>query len=163
MSAQILLNLLNKLRKRDKMQGLSSILSLFCNKFNKFNNTGAQMLDPIYHMTLKLFKNHIFWCRNIKILPSCMQLYNGPHYVKFIFCKPLVIYRFYCMALHHYQRQYHVTKSTNVSNIQTVSKHLVPNFLFCSFMGIHFKYWNLGFLYMKYLIHRSSSLSRCLR
>ena len=59
MSAQIFLNLLNKLRKRDKMQGLSSILSLFCNKFNKFNNTGAQMLDPIYHMTLKLLKNHI--------------------------------------------------------------------------------------------------------
>ena len=60
MSAQILLNLLNKLRKRDKMQGLSSILSLFCNKFNKFNNTGAQMLDPIYHMTLKLLKITFF-------------------------------------------------------------------------------------------------------
>ena len=33
------------------MQGLLSILSLFRNKFNKFNNTGAQMLDSIYHMT----------------------------------------------------------------------------------------------------------------
>ena len=53
MSAHVLLNLLNKLRKRDKMQGLSSILSLFRNEFNKFNNTGAQMLDSIYHMTLK--------------------------------------------------------------------------------------------------------------
>ena len=54
MSAHVLLNLLNELRKRDKMQGLSSILSLFCNKFYKFNNTGAQMLDYIYHMTLKI-------------------------------------------------------------------------------------------------------------
>ena len=36
------------------MQGLLSILSLFPNKFNKFNNTRAQMLDSIYHMTLIL-------------------------------------------------------------------------------------------------------------
>ena len=36
MSAPVLLNLLN-------------------NIFNKFNNTGARMLDSIYHMTLKLF------------------------------------------------------------------------------------------------------------
>ena len=53
MSAHVLLNLLNKLGKSDKMRGLPSILLLFCNKFNKFNNTGAQMLDSIYHMTLK--------------------------------------------------------------------------------------------------------------
>ena len=37
------------------MRGLPSILSFFLNKFNKFNNTGAGMLDYIYHMTLKLF------------------------------------------------------------------------------------------------------------
>ena len=60
MSAQFLLNLLNELRKRDKMRGLPNILSLFRNKLNKFNNTGAGMLDSIYHMTLKLFGNHIF-------------------------------------------------------------------------------------------------------
>ena len=55
MSAHVLLNLLNELRKRDKMRDLPSILSLFCNEFNKYNNTGAPMLDSIYHMTLKLF------------------------------------------------------------------------------------------------------------
>ena len=60
MSAHVLLNLLNKLRKRDKMQGLLSFLSLFRNEFNKFNNTGVRMLDSIFHMTLKLLKNHIF-------------------------------------------------------------------------------------------------------
>ena len=54
MSAHVLLNLLNELGKRDKMQGLPIILSLFRNKLNKFNNTGAQMLDSIYHMTLRL-------------------------------------------------------------------------------------------------------------
>ena len=59
-AAYILLNLLNKLGKRDKMRGLPSILSLFRNKFNKFNSTGAQMLDSIYHRTLKLLKNNIF-------------------------------------------------------------------------------------------------------
>ena len=58
--AYVLLNLLNELRKRVKMHGLSSILSLFRNKFNEFNNIGAWMLGSIYHMTLKLTKNHIF-------------------------------------------------------------------------------------------------------
>ena len=48
MSAHVLLNLLNELGKRDKMRG---------NKFNKFNNTRAQMLDSIYHMTNTL-KSH---------------------------------------------------------------------------------------------------------
>ena len=57
--AHVLLNLLNELRKRDKMRGMPSILSLFHNKFNKSNNTGARMLDSIYHMTLKLIENHI--------------------------------------------------------------------------------------------------------
>ena len=43
MSAHVLLNLLNELRKRDKFY-----------EFNKFNNTGAPLLDYIYHMTLRL-------------------------------------------------------------------------------------------------------------
>ena len=39
----------NKLGKSDKMWGLPSIFSLFRNKLYKFNNTGAQILDSIYH------------------------------------------------------------------------------------------------------------------
>ena len=54
MSAHVLLNLLNELGKSDKMRGLLSILSLFRNKLNKFNNTRAEILDSIYHMTLRL-------------------------------------------------------------------------------------------------------------
>ena len=60
MSAHVLLYLLDKLGKSDKMQGLPSILLLFHKEFNKFNNTGARMLDSIYHMTSKLLKNLIF-------------------------------------------------------------------------------------------------------
>ena len=60
MSVHVLLILLNKLGKRDKMRGLWSILSLFRNELNKFNNTGAGMLDSIYHMTLKILTNRIF-------------------------------------------------------------------------------------------------------
>ena len=71
MSAHVLLNLLNELGKRDKMRGLPSILSLFRNEFNKFNNTGARMLDSIYHMTNTL-KSH-FWRKNGMILSSCTQ------------------------------------------------------------------------------------------
>ena len=54
MSANVLFNILNEFGKRDKMRGLSSILSPFRNEFNKFNNTRAQLLDFIYHMTLRL-------------------------------------------------------------------------------------------------------------
>ena len=57
MSAHVLLNLLNELGKRDKMRG---------NEFDKFNNTQAQMLDSIYHMTNAL-KSH-FRRKNIIIL-----------------------------------------------------------------------------------------------
>ena len=56
MSVHVLLNLLNEFRKRDKMRGSLSILSLFRNELNKFNNSGARMLDSIYHMALKLLK-----------------------------------------------------------------------------------------------------------
>ena len=59
MSAHVLLNLLNELGKSDKMRGLPSILLLFRNEFNKFNNTGARMLDSIYHMTFRLLLNLI--------------------------------------------------------------------------------------------------------
>ena len=65
MSAHVLLNLLNELRKRDKMRGLLSILSLFRQEFNKFNNTGAQMLDSFYHMTLRLLRNLIFGVKTL--------------------------------------------------------------------------------------------------
>ena len=41
------------------MRDLLSILSLSVNEFNKFNNTRAQMLDSIYHMTLRLLSNLI--------------------------------------------------------------------------------------------------------
>ena len=54
MSAHVLLNLLNELGKRDKIRGLQSILSFFHNEFNKLNNTWTQLLDSIYHMTLRL-------------------------------------------------------------------------------------------------------------
>ena len=68
MGAHVLLKLLNELGKSDKMRGLPSILLLFRNEFNKFNNSGARMLDSIYHMTLKL--KIAFLHENVKILPS---------------------------------------------------------------------------------------------
>ena len=78
MSAHVLLNLLNELGKRDKMRGLLSILSPFRKEFNKFNNTGARMLDYIYHMTLKLLKNHIFGVRTSRF---CHLLHKPLRYV----------------------------------------------------------------------------------
>ena len=66
MSAHVLLNLLNELGKIDKIRGLPSSLSLFRNELNEFNNTGARVLDTIYHMTNTL-KTH-FWRKNVIIL-----------------------------------------------------------------------------------------------
>ena len=54
MSAHLLLNSLNELEERDNMRGLSSVVSIFRIEFNKFNNTGARMLNSIYHMALRL-------------------------------------------------------------------------------------------------------------
>ena len=109
MSAHVLLNLSNELGKRDKMRSLPSILSLFRNELNKFNNTRAQMLDSIYHMTLRLLlKSHIC-CKNVIILTLCMQLcYGRQRFPKID--KPLVVYRFYCMALFHSQARRHMIK-----------------------------------------------------
>ena len=59
MSVHVSLNLYNELGKSNKMRGLPSILWLFCNEFYKFNNTGAGMLDSIYHSTLKFVKIRI--------------------------------------------------------------------------------------------------------
>ena len=59
------------------MQGLPSILSFFRNEFNEFNNTRAQMLDSIYHMTNTL-KSH-FWRTNVIILSLCTQRCYGCH------------------------------------------------------------------------------------
>ena len=73
MSAHVLLNLLNELRKRDKMRVLPSILSLLRNEFNRLNNTGAGMLDSIYHMTLRLLWNLI---SGVKTLNSCQYVRN---------------------------------------------------------------------------------------
>ena len=54
MSAHVLLKLLNEVGKSDKMRGLPSVLSFVLQReFNKLNNTGAQMLDSIYHRTLR--------------------------------------------------------------------------------------------------------------
>ena len=79
MSAHALLNLLNELGKRDKMRGLPSILSLFPNEFNKFNDTRAQMLDSINHMTNTLKSD--FCRKNVIILSLCTQLCYGRHNV----------------------------------------------------------------------------------
>ena len=50
------------------MRGFPSIFSLFRNKFNQFNNTGARMLDFIYHMTFKIILKSYF---GVKTLGFC--------------------------------------------------------------------------------------------
>ena len=109
MSAHVLLNLLKKLRKRDRMRGLPSILSLFRNELNKFNKTRARMLDYIYHMTdiKNTLKSH-FWRKkryNVVNMYATL-LWTSLRFPKID--KPLVVYRFYCMALFHFLTRRHM-------------------------------------------------------
>ena len=73
------------------MQGLPSILFLFHNKFNKFNLS--------YDIKITL-KSH-FCHKNIIILSLCNAtlLRTSQHFP--LICIPLVVYRFYWMALFH--------------------------------------------------------------
>ena len=43
---------IKQVEERDKIRAIYFFLAT---SFNKLNNTGARMLDSIYHMTLKLF------------------------------------------------------------------------------------------------------------
>ena len=98
MSAHVLLYLLNELRKRNKMQGLLSILSLFHNKLNIFNNTGARMLDSIYHMKLKLIKNHIYGVKTSRfchLLRSViMDVITFPENLQTTICLSILLHSF---------------------------------------------------------------------
>ena len=49
---------------------LAQHLNLFLNMCNKFNNREVQMLDSIYHMTLKSTLKTPFKHENTKILPN---------------------------------------------------------------------------------------------
>ena len=57
MSAHVLLNSSSELRKKNA--SLARHFISFCKEFDKLTNIGAQMLDFIYHMTLKLLLNRI--------------------------------------------------------------------------------------------------------
>ena len=50
MSAHVLLNLLNELKKCENVRLAEHFITL-PTSLNIFNNTRAQMLDSIYHMT----------------------------------------------------------------------------------------------------------------
>ena len=63
------------------MRGLPSILSLFRKKFNKYNNTGARMLDSIYHMALKCFEIIYFLAWKRYGFAICMTLKASFHNV----------------------------------------------------------------------------------
>ena len=51
-----------------KCEACRAFYLFFRNEFNKFDNTGARMLDSIYHMTLKHLKLH-FVVKNLMIFP----------------------------------------------------------------------------------------------
>ena len=63
-----ILNLLNQLEER-RCQALPSILSTSPNNLNIVSNTGAQLQDSIYHMTLELHLKLRFSQQNVNISP----------------------------------------------------------------------------------------------
>ena len=65
------------------------------------------MLDYIHQMTLILLKILIF-ARKRQYFAIFTQRYNGRRDVTLLTYKPLVVYRFYCIALFHSQTRRHV-------------------------------------------------------
>ena len=58
------------------------------------------MFDFLYHMTLILFCNRVFGLKTSTFCQIYTTLLWASFYVFFTkICKPLVVYRFYCMAL----------------------------------------------------------------
>ena len=108
MSAHVLLILLNELGKRDKMRGLPSILSLFRNEFNKFNKTRATNVRLYLSYDIKNTVKSHFWRKkryNVVNMYATL-LWTSLRFPKID--KPLVVYRFYCMALFHSQKRLHM-------------------------------------------------------
>ena len=67
MSAYFLLNLLNELGKRViKCETCRAFYYFFATSLINSQNTGARMLNSIYHMTLKLIKNRILGVKTSK-------------------------------------------------------------------------------------------------
>ena len=91
-----IIEFIKHVKEKRLLHGWPKILSLFRNEFNKFNYIG----ERLSHDIKIILKSHL-WCENVKILPSFTHRYNGPHYVTF--CKPIVVNRFYCIALYHSQ------------------------------------------------------------
>ena len=90
------------------MRGLPSILSPFRNDLNKFNYTGARMLDSIYLMILKLLKNRMIGVNTSRFYHLFRNVIMDVITLRYQICKPLVVYRIYCMALYHSQTRRHV-------------------------------------------------------
>ena len=65
-------------KKGTKCKACQAFYRFFRNEFNKFNNTGAQILDSIYHMPLKLIKNCIFGVKHQDFI-AFTHSFNG-HY-----------------------------------------------------------------------------------
>ena len=57
-----------------KNASLAEHFIFFRNLFDKFNSTGAQMLDSICHMTLKLLLNRVF-DKKKKAQRICLNIY----------------------------------------------------------------------------------------
>ena len=75
----MLLNLLNELGKAVKCKACQAFIA-FSHEFDKFNNTRAQMLDSIYHRTLKRL-NIAFLAWKHQAIASFSKSYEGRHNV----------------------------------------------------------------------------------
>ena len=58
------------------MCGLMRILLWFCNELNKFNNAGAQMLDSIDYIILKLLLNYFSFSFVLCLYVPSQQLWS---------------------------------------------------------------------------------------
>ena len=103
-SAHVLLNLLTSWGKEIKYEACWAFYLILATCLKKFNYTRTQMLDSIYHMTLRLLRNLISVVKRYNfVVMYAMLLWTSLSFPKIY--KPLVIYQSYYMALFHSQTQ----------------------------------------------------------
>ena len=72
------------------------------------------MVDSIYHMALKFIESRIFGVKTSRFCHILGNLIMNVITYLYEICLPLVVYRFYCMALYHSHMRPHVINPVNI-------------------------------------------------
>ena len=86
------------------------------------------MLDSIHHLTLKILEHRIFHVKTALFNPLLRDVITNVVTFPKI-CQPLVVHRFYCMALYRSQTRRHMINKSHHKIEDYTSAHISLNVL----------------------------------